>query len=142
VSITVTNVAEQEIQRYDDPYLWGKYLMNVELKPQQEIMVADMLHHPHTVNVQPPRTGKTFSYAFSNLFDAVTSPWEDVRHFAPARYQAQISPREVRHMILRSPVLQAFIAKENGKRQFREHVRLAWRVRRPSTPGEEERRWK
>jgi hypothetical protein len=119
--LQITNIAEQEIKRYKDPWLWAKHVCNIDLSPIQEILVDDLLKNPLTVNVQPPRLGKTFSAALACNYEMARHPWEDARFFAPARYQAYLSLREIRQAILQSPILTAYLAVENGKRQFRDH---------------------
>ncbi len=116
--IQVRSRAEEEIQRYPDDLRWLKHVCNFTARPQQLMYMAQMDEHPFMSIVAMQRTGKSVSIQGKNVKWGATNQQEDIRYFAPAVYQARKNLKESIDLILRSPILLAYIETRLGRRQI------------------------
>lgn len=85
-------VADAELEKYrtNDPFkktsafiLFMKDVCDFEMYPTQIMDAEQNFLHPYTMNVKPPRGGKTRGTEAIDLFECVTNPNEDLRIYAP-----------------------------------------------------------
>ncbi len=116
--IEVRNRAEEEIRKYPDDLRWLKHICNFTARPQQLMYMAQMDEHPFMSTVAMQRTGKSVAIQAKTVKWAATNRKEDIRYFAPAVSQSRKNLKESIDLILRSPVLLAYIETRLGRRQI------------------------
>lgn len=114
-------VAEDEILRYaGDHALWHKHVHNVTLDPVQVLKCIEMDQHRNTVDFSCRRTGKTFIKELYCMEELACKPHEDEGIVAPRVQQSLTNLGYHTDAIRRSPILSAFIATKNGRRQIKD----------------------
>lgn len=116
--IEVQSRAEVEIRKYPDDLRWLKHVCNFIPRPQQLMYMAQMDQYPLMSTVAMQRTGKSYSIQAKNMKWSATIPKEDIRYFAPAVSQSRKNLKESIDLILRSPILQAYVETRLGRRQI------------------------
>lgn len=115
------NVAERELGRYvGDHARWHKHVHNVELDSVQLLKMAEMDVHPNTVDFSCRRTGKTATKELWCLEYLATMPDQELGIVAPREAQAQVNLGYHLDGIRRSPILEAFLMHDRGRKQFSE----------------------
>lgn len=113
--------AEVEIQRYaHDHALWHKHVHGVELDPLQVLKCEEMDLHRNSIDFSCRRTGKTFLKELYCMMFLATHPMEDEGIVAPRMQQSLTNMSYHLDAIRRSPILQAYIATKNGRRQMKD----------------------
>ncbi|HRH15815.1 MAG TPA: hypothetical protein PK225_15890, partial [Azonexus sp.] len=114
-------MAEDEILRYaGDHALWHKHVHDVTLDPVQVLKCIDMDRHRNTVDFSCRRTGKTFVKELHCLKQLACNAHEDEGIVAPRVQQSLTNLGYHTDAIRRSPILSAFIATKNGRRQIKD----------------------
>ena len=114
-------MAEDEILRYaGDHALWHKHVHDVTLDPVQVLKCIDMDRHRNTVDFSCRRTGKTFVKELHCLKQLARNAHEDEGIVAPRVQQSLTNLGYHTDAIRRSPILSAFIATKNGRRQIKD----------------------
>ncbi len=114
-------VAEDEILRFaGDHALWHKHVHNVTLDPVQVLKCIEMDQHRNTVDFSCRRTGKTFIKELYCLEQLACNPHEDEGIVAPRVQQSLTNLSYHTDAIRRSPMLSAFVATKNGRRQIKD----------------------
>jgi len=113
-------MAEQEILRFaDDHALWHKHVHGVTLDPVQVLKCLEMDTHRNTVDFSCRRTGKTFVKELYCLKHLACNGHEDEGIVAPRAQQSLTNLGYHTEAIRRSPMLAAFVATKNGRRQIK-----------------------
>lgn len=113
------NLAEVEVMRYaDDHAMWHKHVHNVDLDTMQILKMTEMDQHPSTVDFSCRRTGKTSTKEMWDLWYLATHADQELGVVAPREAQAQVNLRYHLDAIRRSPVLDAWLMFDRGRRQF------------------------
>lgn len=114
-------VAEAEIMRYaGDHALWHKHIHGVTLDPMQILKMIEMDQHPNTIDWSCRRTGKTFCKELYCLEVLACNPHEEEGIVAPRMQQSLTNLSYHTDAIRRSPILSAFVATKNGRRQLKD----------------------
>lgn len=114
-------VAEDEILRYaGDHALWHKHVHDVTLDPMQVLKCIEMDANRNTVDYSCRRTGKTFVKELYCQKHLACNPMEDEGVVAPRLQQSLTNMGYHLDAIKRSPMLNAFIATKNGRRQIKD----------------------
>lgn len=115
--IKLRNVAEDEIMKYaGDHAAWHKHTHKTELDPVQVLKCIEMDRHKNTVDFSCRRTRKTSCKELYNLKELFTTADQELGIVAPREQQARVNLNYHLDAINRSPMLQAFIAFERGRR--------------------------
>ena len=117
--IKLQNVAEKAILKYkDDHFLWHKHVHNVELDAIQVLKSEEMDRHLMTLDFSSRRMGKT---AIKELYlkKFLACNWDqELGIVAPREAQSLTNLNYHLDAIRRSPMLSAFIAIKQGRRQI------------------------
>lgn len=114
-------VAEDEILRFaDDHALWHRHIHGVTLDPVQILKCIEMSQHRNTVDFSCRRTGKTFIKELYCMKQLACNEHEDEGIVAPRVQQSLTNLGYHTDAIRRSPILSAFIATKNGRRQIKD----------------------
>lgn len=117
--LRMQNVAEREVMRYaDDHFMWHKHVHNVELDPMQLLKCAQMDLHPATIDYSCRRTGKTATKELYDLKFLATHADQELGIVAPREAQAQVNLGYHLDAIRRSPILDAWLMYDRGRKQF------------------------
>jgi hypothetical protein len=115
--IKLRNIAETELLKYkDDHAAWHKHVHNTELDQMQVLKCIEMDEHPKTVDYSCRRTRKTSIKELFNLKKLSTQADHELGIVAPREQQSRVNLNYHLDAINRSPMLQAFIAFERGRR--------------------------
>lgn len=128
MSITTQRIpAEEELkqfcgdtpdERFEKFVLFSKHICDVELYPHQIQAAYDYFHHTNTIDVKPPRTGKSLGKALVNLYECATDPYEDWKIYTPKFLIGKEQMRYAYDWIKASPILTAFLRIKSGKKQI------------------------
>jgi len=114
-------VAEDEILRFaGDHALWHKHIHNVTLDAVQILKMIEMDQNDNTVDWSCRRTGKTFCKELWCLEHLACNAHEEEGIVAPRVQQSLTNLGYHTDAIRRSPILSAFIATKNGRRQLKD----------------------
>lgn len=115
------SVAEREVQRFaGDHARWHKHVHNVDLDSMQLLKMHQMDEHPMTVDFSCRRTGKTATKELWDLEYLACQADQELGIVAPREAQAQVNLRMHLDAIRRSPILDAFMMYDRGRKQFSE----------------------
>lgn len=115
----VASRAEVEIMRYaDDHALWHKHVHGAVLDPMQVLKCIEMDRNRNTIDFSCRRTRKTSLKELYALKWLATHPHEDEGIVAPRMQQSLTNLTYHTEAIRRSPILSAYIATKNGRRQM------------------------
>lgn len=119
--LRLSNRAEVEIGRYaHDHALWHKHVHNVTLDPVQVLKCLEMDMHRNTIDYSCRRTGKTFVKELYCLKHLATHEAETEGIVAPRQQQSLTNMSYHLDAIRRSPILSAYVATKNGRRQMKD----------------------
>lgn len=111
--------AEVEIMRYaDDHALWHKHVHGATLDSMQILKCIEMDQNRNTIDFSCRRTRKTSIKELYALKWLATHPHEDEGIVAPRMQQALTNLNYHTEAIRRSPILSAYLATKNGRRQM------------------------
>lgn len=117
--IRAQNIAEREVMRYaNDHSAWHKHVHNVELDTMQILKCELMDQHPSTVDFSCRRTGKTATKELWDLKYLATNADQELGVVAPREAQAQVNLRYHLDAVRRSPILDAWLMYDRGRKQF------------------------
>lgn len=117
--VRMQSIAEREVMRFaGDHYNWHKHVHNVELDPMQLLKMELMDRHPSTLDNSCRRTGKTSTKEMWCLEFNATHPDQEEGIVAPREAQAQVNLNYHLDAIRRSPLLDAYLMYERGRKQF------------------------
>lgn len=94
-----------------------KHICGIELFPTQIMQAEQLFRFPYTVEVKPPRSGKSMGKAGINLYECCMNPLEDLRIYTPKHEIGKDALNYQYDWIEHSPVLRSYIRVKNGKRQ-------------------------
>ena len=115
----IRNRIQEAINKHRDDFpLWVKDKTNISLRPTQVLHAEELMLHPKSNMIAPPRFGKTLIVELVDLYDSAINPFEDGRIWAPKEDQAKESLKYQIEAIEMSPILSAFVAREQGKRKI------------------------
>lgn len=119
--VRAQSVAEQEVLRYaGDHGRWHKHVHNVDLDPMQLLKMELMDRHLKTVDFSCRRTGKTATKELWTLEYLACHTDQELGIVAPREKQAQVNLGYHLDAIRRSPILDAFLMFDRGRKQFSE----------------------
>jgi len=119
--------AEREIQRFAQPdaetgyppfALWHQHVHGVRLDPMQVLRMHDMWDHRQTVDFSCRRTRKTSTKELYNLFRLATEAHLECGIVAPRQQQSQNNLNYMLESVKRSPMLEAFIGWDRGRKRL------------------------
>lgn len=117
--VRLQNVAEREVMRFaGDHFAWHKHVHNVELDPMQLLKMEIMDREPATIDNSSRRTGKTTTKELHCLEFVATHADQEEGIVAPREAQAQVNLGYHLDAIRRSPILDAYLMHERGRKQF------------------------
>ena len=96
--------------------MFMKDICNWDPNGPHQVFWIDALHrYPYTLQLAPPRGGKTMSTEAVDLYETATNEMEDLRIYAPKLDQCKETLKYHYDWIDRSDLLTAFLRKRNGK---------------------------
>lgn len=98
--------------------LFHRHVHGVTLDPSQTLKMIEMDRYRNTVDFSCRRTGKTFVKELYCLEHLATHPAEDEGIVAPRQQQSLNNLSYHLDAIRRSPILSAYIATKNGRKQM------------------------
>lgn len=117
--------AEERLERYKTAdvnlrsamcLLFMKDVCNWEPNgPHQVFWIDALIRNPYTMQVAPPRGGKTMSTEAVDLYETATNEMEDLRIYAPKLDQCKETLKYHYDWIDKSELLRAYLRKRNGK---------------------------
>lgn len=115
------SVAEKEILRFKgDHARWHKHVHNVELDAMQLLKMEQMDRNAQTIDFSCRRTGKTTTKELHCLEFLACTPDQEEGIVAPREAQSQANLAYHLDAIRRSPILDAFLMFDRGRKQFNE----------------------
>lgn len=114
-------VAERELKRYaGDHSKWHKHVHNADLDPVQLLKMEEMDREPQTIDFSCRRTRKTTTKEMHCLEYLACNADQEEGIVAPREAQAQVNLRVHLDAIRRSPILDAYLMYDRGRKQFSE----------------------
>lgn len=115
------HIATREVMRYaGDHFAWHKHVHNVVLDPVQLLKMELMDQNPMTIDNSCRRTGKTSTKELWCLEFVATHPDQEEGIVAPREAQAKVNLNYHLDAIRRSPILDAYLNYDRGRKQFSE----------------------
>lgn len=117
--VRLQSVAEREVLRYKGDHMrWHKHVHNVELDAMQLLKMELMDRHDQTIDNSCRRTGKTTTKELWCLKFLATHQDQEEGIVAPREAQAQVNLNYHLDSIRRSPILDAYLMHDRGRKQF------------------------
>jgi len=115
------SIATREVMRYaGDHFMWHKHVHNVELDSMQLLKMEEMDRNDQTIDFSCRRTGKTSTKELWCLKYVATNSDQEEGIVAPREAQAKVNLNYHLEAIRRSPILDAYLMYDRGRKQFSE----------------------
>lgn len=127
MSINTALRSETELQRFAGETVaekvagyvfFMKHICGFELFPTQLLQAEQYFRYPYTIEVKPPRSGKSRGKAGISLYETAINPMEDLRIYTPKFDIGKDALSYQYDWIEHSPLLRSYIRVRNGKRQI------------------------